>query len=65
MFLLEGLINQKNITPTRNLFSKIFKACGKSDLSSFTKHVLELANKVYKKSSSTLFQSEYLNGLLH
>ena len=61
--LLEDLINQKKITPTRNLFSKIFKACGKSDLSSFTKHVLELANKVYKKSSSTLFQSEYLNGL--
>ena len=61
--LLEDLINQKKITPTRNLFSKIFKACGKSDLSSFTKHVLELANNVYKKSSSTLFQSEYLNGL--
>ena len=61
--LLEDLINQKKITPTRNLFSKIFKACGKSDLSSFTKNVLELANNVYKKSSSTLFQSEYLNGL--
>ena len=61
--LLENLIVQKKIIPTKNLFSKMFKACGRNELSSFTKHVLELANKVYSKSGTNLFQNAYLNGL--
>jgi hypothetical protein len=40
----------------------MFKACGKNGLSSYVKEVLNLANKVYKKSG-TLFQNSYLNGL--
>ena len=62
LFLLEDLINKKKITPTKNLFSKMFKACGKNGLSSYVKEVLNLANKVFKKSG-TLFQNSYLNGL--
>ena len=61
IFLLEDLI-QKKIIPTRNLFSKLFKACGRNQLSSYTKTVLSLVNSVYKKSSSVLFQNAYLNG---
>ena len=62
IFLLENLINQKKIVPTRNLFSKMFKACGKNNLSKYTKKVLMLANNSYKKSGSVLFQNAYLNG---
>ena len=61
IFLLQDLI-QKKIVPTRNLFSKLFKACGRNQLSSYTKTVLSLVNNVYKKSSSILFQNAYLNG---
>ena len=63
LFLLEDLIKEKKIKPTRNLFSKLFKSCGRNDLSSYLKQVLVLANHVYSKSGSTLFQNEYLNGL--
>ena len=62
IFLLQDLISQKKIIPTRNLFSKLFKACGKNQLSSYTKIVLSLVNNVYKKSSTSLFQNAYLNG---
>ena len=61
--LLQDLINQKKITPTKNLFSKMFKACGRSGLSPYIKQILELANKVYSKSGTNLFQNAYLNGL--
>ena len=44
------------------IFSKLFKACGRNQLSSYTKTVLSLVNNVYKKSSSVLFQNAYLNG---
>ena len=63
IFLLKDLIEKKKITPTRNLFSKMFKACGRNELNSYLKQVLFLANKVYKKSGSSLFQNAYLNGL--
>ena len=63
LFLLEDLIKDKKIKPTRNLFSKLFKACGRDDLSSYLKQVLVLANHAYSKSGSALFQNEYLNGL--
>ena len=61
--LLRDLIIQKKITPTKNLFSKMFKACGRNGLSQYIKEVLELANKVYSKSGINLFQNSYLNGL--
>ena len=63
VFLLEDLINKKKIIPTRNLFSKMFKACGRNELSSYLKNVLSLANKLYKKSGTSIFQNAYLNGL--
>ena len=62
LFLLDDLIKEKKIKPTRNLFSKLFKACGRNDLSSYTKRILSLANHVYSKSGLVLFQNEYLNG---
>lgn len=63
IFLLEDLINSKKIVPTRNMFSKVFKSCGRNELSSYIRQVLFLANKVYKKSGNILFQNSYLNGL--
>jgi len=63
VFLLEDLIHKKRITPTRNLFSKMFKACGRNELSSYLKQILALANKLYKKSGTAIFQNAYLNGL--
>ena len=63
VFLLEDLIHKKRITPTRNLFSKMFKACGRNELSSYLKQILTLANKLYKKSGTSIFQNAYLNGL--
>ena len=63
VFLLEDLIDKKKITPTRNLFSKMFKACGRNELSSYLKKILSLSNKLYKKSGNSIFQNAYLNGL--
>ena len=63
VFLLEDLINKKKIIPTRNLFSKMFKACGRNELSSYLKKILSLSNKLYKKSGTSIFQNAYLNGL--
>ena len=63
IFLLEDLIQKKKIIPTRNLFSKMFKACGRNELSSYLKQILTLANKLYKKSGTSIFQNAYLNGL--
>ena len=63
VFLLEDLIKKKKIIPTRNLFSKMFKACGRNELSSYLKQILTLANKLYKKSGTSIFQNAYLNGL--
>ena len=62
IFLLEDLINKKKIIPTRNLFSKMFKSCGRNELSSYLKQILSLSNKLYKKSGTTIFQNAYLNG---
>ena len=63
ILLLEDLIKRKKIFPARNLFSKMFKACGRNELSSYLKQILTLANKLYKKSATTIFQNAYLNGL--
>ena len=63
VLLLDDLINKKKIIPARNLFSKMFKACGRNELSSYLKQILTLTNKLYKKSGTTIFQNAYLNGL--
>ena len=63
VYLLEDLIKKKKITPTRNLFSKMFKACGRNELSSYLKQILVMANNLYKKSGTSIFQNAYLNGL--
>ena len=65
LFLLEDLIKKKSISPTRNLFAKMFKVCGRNQLSNYVKKILFLANKVYKnsRSNNNLFHNVYLNGL--
>ena len=63
VFILDDLINKKKIIPTRNLFSKMFKACGRNELSSYLKQILSMSNKLYKKSGTSIFQNAYLNGL--
>ena len=62
--LIEDLYNKKKISPTRNLFSKILKSCGRTCLTPFVKKMLTIANKVYKNSKlNSLFHNAYLNGL--
>ena len=64
VFLLEDLNDNKKITPTRNLFSKIFKSCGRDELKVYVKKILLLVNKIFKNSKfSNLFHNSYLSGL--
>ena len=64
VFLLEDLYESKKIIPTRGLFSKIFKSCGRSELNIFVKRILNLVNKTYKNSKfNNLFCNPYLSGL--
>ena len=64
LFLIEDLYNNKKITPTRNLFCKLFKSCGRNELSKFTKTILLFVSKIYKNSKySNLFHNSYLSGL--
>ena len=43
--LIEDLYNNKKITPTRTLFCKLFKSCGRNKLSLMVKKILLLVNK--------------------
>ena len=64
VFLLEDLYENKRIIPTRGLFSKLFKSCGRSKFNHFVKRILNLVNKTYKNSKfSNLFCNSYLSGL--
>ena len=64
LFLLEDLIDNKKITPTRSLFGKLFKSCGRNKLSSYVKKILLLVNKIYKNSKySNVFHNSFLSGL--
>ena len=64
LFLLEDLIDNKKIIPTKNLFCKLFKSCGRNELSVFVKKILLLVNKIYKNSKySNIFHNSYLSGL--
>ena len=63
--LLEHLIDNLKICPTRNLFSKIIKSCTRPALNPFIKQILIMvkdANKGQSKYNS-LFHNDYLNGL--
>ena len=65
LFLVEYLNNTLKISPTRNLFSKLIKACARSALNPFVKQLLLLVKNVNKNKSrfNSLFHNEYLNGL--
>jgi len=64
VFLLEDLCDNKKIVPTRCLFSKIFKSCGRSVLNDYVKKILDLVNKTYKNTKyKNLFCNSYLSGL--
>ena len=64
VFLLEDLFTNKKIIPTRSLFSKIFKSCGRSEFNLFVKRILLLVNKTHKNSKfNNLFCNSYLSGL--
>ena len=64
LFLLEDLNDNKKIKPTRTLFSKIIKSCGRNKLSNYINKLLLLVNKTYKNSKySNLFHNAYLSGL--
>ena len=64
IFVLEDLHDNKKIVPTRRLFSKIFKSCGRSELNIFVKRILILVNKTYKNTKfNNLFCNSYLSGL--
>ena len=62
--LLKDLYDNKKITPTRSLLSKIFKSCCRKNLSQYLKEILKFANKIYKNSKfSNIFHNSYLSGL--
>ena len=65
LFLVEYLNDTLKISPSRNLFSKIIKACARSSLNPFVKQILNIVKKVNKSKSkfNSLFHNEYLNGL--
>ena len=65
LFLVEYLNDNLKITPSRNLFSKIIKACARSALNPFVKQLLNIVKRVNKSKSifKSLFHNEYLNGL--
>ena len=63
-FLLEDLCDNKKIVPTRCLFSKIFKSCGRGELNNYVKKILLLVSQTYKNTKyKNLFCNSYLSGL--
>ena len=62
--LLKDLYDNKKITPTRSLLSKIFKSCGRKHMTNYLKEILKFVNKIYKNSKfSNIFHNSYLSGL--
>ena len=61
LFLVEYLNGNLKITPSRNLFSKIIKACARSVLNPFVKQLLNIVKDVNKSKSkfNSLFHNEY------
>ena len=65
LFLVEYLNDYLKISPSRNLFSKIIKACARNALNPFVKQLLNIVKNINKSKSrfNSLFHNEYLNGL--
>ena len=65
LFLVEYLNDSLKISPPRNLFSKIIKACARTALNPFVKQLLNIVKNINKSKSrfNSLFHNEYLNGL--
>ena len=63
--LLEHLIDNLKICPTRNLFSKIIKSCTRPALNPFIKQILIMVKNSNKGKSkyNSIFHNDYLNGL--
>ena len=63
--LIEYLSDNLKISPTRNLFSKIIKSCGRNVLNPFIKQMLIMVKNINKGQSkyNALFHNDYLNGL--
>ena len=63
--LIEFLSERLKIPPTRSLFSKIIKSCGRNCLNPFIKQMLIMVKNINKGKGkySALFHNDYLNGL--
>ena len=63
--LIEFLSEQLKIPPTRNLFSKIIKSCGRNSLNPFIKQMLIMVKNINKGKGkyNSLFHNDYLNGI--
>ena len=62
--LIENIVINKKIPPTRNIFSKIIKSLGRNILTPFMKQILKIVSQVYKNQrNNCLFQNEYLDGI--
>ena len=62
--LIENIVINKKIPPTRNIFSKIIKSLGRNVLTPFMKQILKIVSQVYKNQrNNCLFQNEYLDGI--
>ena len=65
--LIEYLSNKLKIIPTRNLFSKLIKSCGRNCLNPFIKQMLIMVKNINKGKPkfNSLFHNDYLNGLYY
>ena len=65
--LIDYLSNTLKITPTRNLFSKLIKSCGRNCLNPFIKQMLIMIKNINKGKPkfNSLFHNDYLNGLYY
>ena len=63
MSLIEDLINRKKIQPSKNLFTKLIKSCGRKSLNGFVKPLLNLVASSNTKNINALFHNAFMNGL--
>lgn len=65
--LIEYLSSNLQITPTRNLFSKLIKSCTRTALNPYIKQLLLITKNINKGKSkfNALFHNDYLNGLYY
>ena len=65
--LIEFLSEKLKISPTRNLFSKLIKSCGRNCLNPFIKQMLLMVKNINKGKAkfNALFHNDYLNGIYY